>query len=90
MGYKKTLSTACPACNGALNSVMDSRLLGATKRRRRRKCDLCGHKWTTVEMPRAEYDEILRADKELKKLKAFLGRLDWKEDTTTETESGGG
>lgn len=42
----------CPRCGAAGSRVVDSRPYAATGwRRRRRKCDPCGHLWTTLEFP---------------------------------------
>lgn len=43
---------ACSEC-GARTTVLDSRKSGKTVRRRR-SCDVCGHRHTTYEIPRTD------------------------------------
>lgn len=44
------MTVICSECGGA-SGVTDSRPISGTVRRRR-KCDVCGHKWTTFEFSR--------------------------------------
>jgi hypothetical protein len=43
--------TTCPnpKCGSELSQVVESRLMENGDRRRRRECDLCGHRWSTTE-----------------------------------------
>lgn len=50
----------CPACGDADTEVTDSRTKGADKRRRRR-CLACEHRFSTIEIPFADYQKMRRA-----------------------------
>lgn len=46
------IADPCPLCGREGSRVTDSRpYVGTAFRRRRRKCDPCGHAWTTLEVP---------------------------------------
>ncbi len=48
----------CPKC-GVDGFVIDTRIEGDIIRRRR-KCENCGHRWTSVEIDKIEYIKLLR------------------------------
>jgi hypothetical protein len=41
--------STCPKCGSDLSAVVESRLQMSGSRRRRRQCNDCGHRWSTVE-----------------------------------------
>jgi hypothetical protein len=41
--------STCPKCGSDLSAVVESRLQMSGSRRRRRECNDCGHRWSTVE-----------------------------------------
>lgn len=42
----------CPRCTGFDVRVLDARaILAGAAVRRRRACESCGHRWTTIELP---------------------------------------
>ena len=43
------LAIICPNCGDSEGETKDSRPIGESYRRRRKKCYKCGHKWTTIE-----------------------------------------
>lgn len=49
----------CAACGSQQSSVKDSRPRDDGCIRRRRACDDCGHKWTTVEVELSSYQASL-------------------------------
>jgi len=49
----------CPKCE-ADSTVSDSRLRTDGNIRRRRSCDKCGEKWSTIEISLEEFDKVLR------------------------------
>ena len=49
----------CGACGSQTSSVMDSRPRDDGSIRRRRKCDDCGHRWSTVEVDLESYKTSL-------------------------------
>lgn len=68
----------CPVCNVAGSRVVDSRPSGPrfAWRRRRRRCDGCGHSWRTYEVPGdflVHWREMLQG---LNDARAALDRLD--------------
>jgi transcriptional regulator NrdR family protein len=52
------MSAPCPCCRHQA-----SRVERAEHGRRRRKCERCGHRWTTVEMPLADVERLESAVK---------------------------
>jgi len=48
--HSKPSNVACPACSSPRSSVKDSRPNGAFARRRR-VCESCAHRFTTIEVP---------------------------------------
>jgi transcriptional regulator NrdR family protein len=61
----------CPICEHTVSSVMDSRNTGGARRRRRR-CNKCGHRYTTYEVDKATYDLICIALDRFKTVPAML------------------
>jgi len=61
----------CPKC-GDLSKVVDSRLNGPGRVRRRRQCLGCGQRFSTLEMPFQEQAEII----DVPKLQEALNTLD--------------
>jgi transcriptional regulator NrdR family protein len=52
----------CPACSAPGSGVYDSRVAisdGSPYVRRRRKCDACGHRWSTAEIPVEQFEALL-------------------------------
>ena len=49
MNYKELPHQQCPVCNEIWNVVSDTRLV-ANGIRRRRKCEKCNTKWSTIEL----------------------------------------
>jgi hypothetical protein len=70
----------CTQCGGA-TGVVDSRRTSPGLCRRRRKCHKCGYLFSTVEMPKGQYDESLEARKFLLSLIEFANQFD-KEDAS--------
>ena len=68
--HQKDIS--CPRCQSDETAVKDSRIANGT-RRRRRLCAICGHAFTTYEIP-AETLEIIRSV--MARFKDFGGMLD--------------
>ncbi len=61
MGLKNNAhngGTRCLECSATNSSVIDSRptLDGFT--RRRRKCNACGHRWPTIEIPERSFTSV--------------------------------
>lgn len=49
----------CPNCESLQDSVVDSRpLRDFSGTRRRRKCTVCGHAWTTYEYSQGDFGEF--------------------------------
>ena len=48
----------CPRCNNKSKVTSSKQLVYEDKRRRRRKCASCGHRWTTYEHGRSGVEEI--------------------------------
>lgn len=61
--------TRCPVC-GALDSlIIDSRLTGTATYgfvRRRRECQSCGQRWSTMELPYETGQKLIRVIKAIK------------------------
>ena len=51
-------AVVCPKCS-ARGDVYDSRERG-TRKWRRRRCDFCGHRWTTIEIHMKEWNRLRR------------------------------
>lgn len=49
-------SLTCPLCQS------DSRIIDTRKDSRRRECESCRHRWTTVEIPAARKDALERVE----------------------------
>jgi transcriptional repressor NrdR len=52
-------AVACPTCNGASSVVVETRrtkVLGPPSIRRRRECQSCGKRFTTLEIPVARIE----------------------------------
>lgn len=49
----------CPRCGEEENKTIDSRSMGP-HRYRTRECVSCKYRWKTVEMPRKEYEKIIK------------------------------
>lgn len=47
-------SADCPECGSSASMVMQSRLMPAGERVRRRRCLDCGHRWYTEQAPEVE------------------------------------
>lgn len=57
----------CPMCMAEDSRVRDVRVNSVTEiLERRRECRACGHRWTTVEIPRSAYGKFIRENKEEK------------------------
>ncbi len=52
----------CSACGAQSSAVTDSRVRDDGCVRRRRKCEECGHKWTTVEVNLENFKTSLDGD----------------------------
>lgn len=52
----------CSACGSQQSSVVDSRPRDDACTRRRRKCDDCGHRWSTVEVSLEDYQASLDSE----------------------------
>ena len=46
----------CPTCSSPRSEVLESGPAG----RRRRKCEQCGHRWTTYEIDKLELERLRR------------------------------
>jgi len=64
----------CPKCHNMKARVIDSRYAEGTKRRRR-KCEVCGHRWTTWELPFPDFEDQEQDFESPIALLADLGRL---------------
>jgi len=53
---------ACPACASQNVSVVETRGNGPGSLRRRRVCDSCGHRWSTIEISEAVFKSLARGD----------------------------
>lgn len=62
----------CPVCGAKKSSVLATRQIFGTVRRRR-ECMACGVRWTTREITQERYDLLLGYGKTLAQLKATLG-----------------
>jgi len=51
----------CPTCNSPDNKVLDVRVNGDQQTRRRRRCDACGGRWTTIEVNQLYLVELEKA-----------------------------
>lgn len=51
MSEPVTRRVPCPGCGARQSAVKDSRTTPEDWQRRRRLCDACGHRWTTMEIP---------------------------------------
>jgi len=49
----------CPNCKSKQSSIVDSRDSEDELRSRRRKCNVCGHRWNTIEISETCYKEYL-------------------------------
>lgn len=60
MSSAKSYGFICPDCGKDKTYVSDSRgNKDASKRRRRRFCEVCGHRFSTVEITDAEYRALI-------------------------------
>ena len=67
------LKVPCPSCGSRDVGVIDSRSWeDLQERRRRRECDACGHRWTTVEVP---IDELQRIKRKARLADKFVEQL---------------
>lgn len=66
-------SVQCPKCNGE-SHVIDSRD-EESARRRRRKCDSCGHRYSTYEIHAEEYNRIRKLEPVITALQAIIGQF---------------
>lgn len=66
-------SVQCPKCNGE-SHVIDSRD-EESARRRRRKCDSCGHRYTTYEIHAEEYNRIRKLKVEAARIEPVIETL---------------
>lgn len=63
MSKKGSTGFRCPACRAENTHVCDSRgSKGKTYRRRRRFCEACGYRFSTVEVTATEYDARVGRD----------------------------
>lgn len=66
----------CPKCGSNEVLVNDSRPKGKLGHfYRRRQCQACWHRFTTIEMPLTEYNDILQADEHLQALKRIINEI---------------
>ena len=73
----------CPECNSAQLYVVDSRNNKEDYVARRRKCEACGHRFPTVEIPKDVYDDLIRKRNRLRALEtALIQHKKAKRDTT--------
>ena len=49
---------ACPECHATDICTKDSRAVSPDKYRRRRSCNVCGHRWRTYEITHDEYQRL--------------------------------
>jgi transcriptional regulator NrdR family protein len=66
----------CPKCGEDEVSVIDSRaaiLFEKSSIRRRRKCNKCGHRWSTYELPEELIDYVKINIALINKIKKTLG-----------------
>lgn len=56
-------SCKCPSCGSKQSHIIDSRAnTGGDFKRRRRVCDSCGYRWSTVEITLEDFQSIPRPD----------------------------
>lgn len=51
----------CPACRKPVRTAVKSSRLSFAGVNRRRQCELCAHRWTTVERPKLQADAVKQA-----------------------------
>lgn len=61
----------CPKCEYGYSEVIDSRMVGKAKRRRRKCCN-CGKLFTGYEMYDDEYVKLIKENKAIQKIKKAL------------------
>lgn len=69
---------SCPQCNSWNIACIDSRPLEDGHRRRRYKCQGCGFRWNTMEIPEKQYKDlqaVVSEYKVLEHLRTLLNQL---------------
>lgn len=61
----------CPKCKNAHPNIIDSRH-ESNLVNRRRWCDNCGYRFSTVEISKDDYKEILKLKEDMQRLEAVL------------------
>lgn len=57
----------CPICSYEKSRVVETR-----GNRRRRQCERCKHKWTTLEVPHSEYTSAIRLRERVREIVRVL------------------
>lgn len=69
----------CPSCQETDINVIDSRkakVLGCDSVYRRRKCNVCGHRWTTYEIPEEFISRVYEERTQIDKIDEAIKRLE--------------
>lgn len=63
-----TGATRCPACGLQNSLIIDSRYYGDGFYRRRRECQSCGERWSTMEVPLETGQKLIKVIKLIKEI----------------------
>ena len=67
---KRSIGFICPKCSSDKTHVCDSRGHGVrAHRRRRRFCEVCDHRFSTIGMTVEDYEKFVSANKLLERMK---------------------
>jgi transcriptional regulator NrdR family protein len=72
---RKSAAMRCPLCHSGRLSVEDSRHRDGFVYRRR-ECRDCGHRFSTIEIPMADWDRCQQGKQVVARLRAALDALD--------------
>jgi transposase-like protein len=66
-------TSLCPECGHDKISTIDSRKDKGEWRRRRKRCEACRHRWSTLEIPESELANLLSCREMLQHINELVG-----------------